>query len=44
MMGKFVIINGGMMFAGLWKIIKGWLDEKTRNAIDILGSNYLEVL
>ena len=44
MMGKFVIINGGVMFAGIWKIIKGWLDEKTRNAVDILGSNYLDVL
>ena len=43
-MGKFVIINGGVMFSGLWSIIKGWLDEKTRNAIDILGSNYLEIL
>ena len=44
MMGKFVIINGGVMFSGIWKIIKGWLDEKTRNAIDILGANYLEIL
>ena len=44
MMGKFVIINGGMMFAGIWKVIKGWLDEKTRSAIDILGHNYLEIL
>jgi len=43
-MGKFLIINGGMMFSGLWSIIKGWLDEKTRKAVDILGSNFLPKL
>ena len=34
------IINAPLLFSGIWSIIKGWLDEKTRNKITIIGSKY----
>jgi len=34
------IVNAPMLFTGVWAIIKGFLDEKTRNKIKILGGNY----
>jgi len=39
-LGQMFIINAPMLFTGVWTLIKGWLDEKTRNKIKILGSKY----
>lgn len=33
-----------MLFSGVWAIIKPWLDEKTRNKIEIVGSGFKEKL
>lgn len=37
-MGKMVICNGPAVFTGLWSIIKGWIDEKTRKKIVVVGN------
>ena len=29
-MGKMVVCNTPMIFSGIWSMIKGWVDEKTR--------------
>ena len=34
------IINAPWMFTGVWAIVKGFLDERTRNKIKILGGGY----
>lgn len=39
-LGDMFIINTPMLFTGVWAMIKGWLDEKTRNKIKVLGSKY----
>jgi len=33
-----------MLFTGVYAIIKGWIDEKTRSKIIIEGSGYKEKL
>lgn len=43
-MGKLVILNAPFFFTGVFAIIKGWLDEKTRRKISLLGTNYLKFL
>ena len=37
---RMFIINAPLLFSGIWAVIKGWLDEKTRNKITIIGSKY----
>ena len=37
MMGGMFIINAPMAFTAIWAVIKGWIDEKTRNKVAILG-------
>jgi len=44
MMGKMFIINSGTTFTAVWSIVKGWIDEKTRNKIEVLGSSYMTKL
>jgi len=44
MMGKMFIINAGNTFTVVWGLIKGWIDEKTRNKIEVLGSSYMTKL
>ena len=39
-MGQTFIVNAPMLFSGVWAIIKGFLDEKTRKKIVIKGSGY----
>lgn len=34
------IVNAPMLFTGVWAVVKGFLDEKTRNKIKILGGKY----
>jgi len=43
-MGQMLIVNGGITLSGIWAVVKGWLDEKTRNAIVIWNSGYLKGL
>ena len=43
-LGKLFIINSPMIFMGVWAIIKGWLDEKVRRKITILGKDYYKHL
>ena len=33
-----------MTFTAIWAVVKGFLDEKTRGKIKILGSNFLPTL
>ena len=44
MMGKMFIINSGTTFTAVWSIVKGWIDEKTRNKIEVLGASYMTKL
>lgn len=39
-MGATFIVNAPMLFSGVWAVIKGFLDEKTRKKITIKGSGY----
>ena len=43
-MGQCFVVNAPMVFSALYAIIKGFLDERTRSKVRILGSNYLPVL
>lgn len=39
-MGQMYIVNAPMLFTGVWAIVKGFLDEKTRQKIHIKGHKY----
>ena len=39
-MGRCIFVNAPVAFTFVWGIIKGWIDEKTRNNIKILGTNF----
>ena len=39
-LGKMIAVNAPSLISGIWSLIKGWLDEKTRSKISILSSNY----
>ena len=43
-MGTMFIVNTPMFFHGAWTLIKGFIDEKTRKKIHILGSNFKKEL
>ena len=43
-MGACYVVNAPMLFSFLWSIVKGFLDERTRSKVRIIGSNYREVL
>mmetsp|Transcript_2040 Transcript_2040/g.3050 ORF Transcript_2040/g.3050 Transcript_2040/m.3050 type:complete len:151 (+) Transcript_2040:396-848(+) len=43
-MGKMVVCHAPVVVAGIWSIIKGWIDEKTRSKVSIHNSNYQKVL
>jgi len=34
------ILNAPFLFTGVWAIVKGFLDERTRNKIYIIGGKY----
>jgi hypothetical protein len=34
-MGKLVVCNAPMLFTGMYALVKGWIDEKTRKKISI---------
>jgi CRAL/TRIO domain len=39
-MGQTFIVSAPLLFSGVWAIIKGFLDEKTRKKISIKGGSY----
>lgn len=39
-----VIVNAPKTFTMMWAVVKGWLDEKTREKIQIKGSGYKATL
>lgn len=39
-MGQMFIVNAPMLFTGVWAVVKGFIDEKTRKKITILGGKY----
>lgn len=43
-MGNLFVVNAPMLFSGIWAVVKGFLDEKTRGKIKIVGSNFLPTL
>ena len=44
MLGQLYIINAPYIFKGVWTIIKGWLDEKTRKKINLMSTGHTKVL
>jgi hypothetical protein len=38
--GKMFVVNTPMLFKGVWSIVKGFIDEKTRKKITILRSSF----
>ena len=43
-MGHTFLINAPYIFMAAWAIIKGFLDEKTRSKIKILGTSYMDTI
>lgn len=43
-MGQMFIVNAPMLFTGVWAVVKGFLDERTRQKIKILGGKYQKEL
>ena len=43
-LGQLFIVNAPYMFSTIWSVVKAWLDEKTREKIQIKGSDYLETV
>lgn len=43
-MGQLLVINAPSSFTVIWNVVKPWLAKETIAKIDILGSNYREVL
>jgi hypothetical protein len=39
-MGQTFIVNAPFLFSGVWAIVKGFIDEKTRKKITIKGGSY----
>jgi hypothetical protein len=39
-MGNVIVTNTPMMFTALWAVLKGFLDERTRAKIKLVGSSY----
>ncbi len=43
-MGNLFVVDAPYLFSGIWAVVKGFLDERTRNKIKIQGSGYQKVL
>jgi len=43
-MGQLAIVNAPQSFTAIWNVIKPWLSKETIEKVDILGSDYKEVL
>jgi hypothetical protein len=37
-MGKMIVANAPHVFTGVYALIKGWIDEKTRKKISVVGN------
>jgi len=44
MMGKLAVINAPSTFTTIWSVVKAWLAKETAEKVEILGSNYKDVL
>lgn len=38
------IVNAPFIFTAIWAIVKGFIDEKTRKKINIMGGSYKKTL
>ena len=43
-LGNMFIINAPFLFTGIWAIVRMWIDDKTKEKIQILGSSYKKQL
>ena len=43
-MGAVYVVNAPLLFSALYTIVKGFLDERTRSKVRIMGGNYRSVL
>jgi hypothetical protein len=43
-MGQLAIVNAPSSFAFIWSVIRPWLSKETAEKVDILGSDYKDVL
>ena len=43
-MGQLAIVNAPSIFPAIWGMMKPWLSKETADKVDILGSNYKDVL
>lgn len=43
-MGNLLVVNAPMVFSGVWSVVKGFLDERTRKKIRIIGGGYKTAL
>jgi hypothetical protein len=41
-LGQVMAINVPILFHGIYSIIKGWIDEKTRNKVMLAGYDYMD--
>jgi hypothetical protein len=39
-MKSMYVVNAPFLFSGVWAVCKGFVDEKTRSKIHIIGSSY----
>lgn len=39
-----IICNAPMIFTGIYALVKGWIDEKTRKKISLEGRGYMKTL
>jgi hypothetical protein len=39
-LGAMYLVNANFLFRGVWAVVKGFLDEKTRKKITILGKDF----
>ena len=43
-MGQLAIVNAPSTFTAIWNVMKPWMSKETRAKVDILGSDYKDVL
>jgi hypothetical protein len=43
-LGRIFVINAPFVFTAAWRLIQPLLDERTKNKIEILGADYLEII
>ena len=43
-LGKVAVINAPSTFTVIWNVVKPWLSKETASKVDILGSDYKDVL